>query len=84
MVSKKLANVKVHNFVCFPYFYPANDDIVEGYQVGQAWFFLGESMLTTPDNLLLFQLFGDGIQNKLSSLFFSFSLDFLAKHKVIQ
>jgi len=25
----------------------------------------GEPTLTTPDNLLLFQLLGDGIQNKL-------------------
>ena len=45
------------------------DDVIEGYQVGQARFPLGESMLTIPDNILHFQLLEEGIQNKLLIVF---------------
>ncbi|XP_040546021.1 uncharacterized protein LOC101751112 isoform X4 [Gallus gallus] len=47
-----------------PRTYPAGDAIIEGYEVGQARFPLGEPMLTAPDDLLL-QLPGDGTQNTL-------------------
>jgi len=58
---KSLAAVKVDDIHCFPPIYPAGDAIIDGYEVGQAQFFLGKSMLTVPDDLLLFQLLGDGI-----------------------
>ena len=45
--------------------YPAGDAIIEGYEVSQVQFSLGEYMLTIPDDLLLFQLLGDSTQNKL-------------------
>jgi len=59
-----LAEMKADSVHCCPLTYPASGDITEGYQVGQAWFPLDESMLTTLDNLLLFQHPEDGIQNK--------------------
>ena len=49
---------------CSPPIHPACDSIIEGYQVAQALLPLGEPMLTRPPTLLLFQLLGDGIQNK--------------------
>ena len=61
---KCLAEVKAHNIPCSLHIYPADDDRIEFCQVGQALFLLDESMSTTPDNLL-FQLLGEGIQNKL-------------------
>lgn len=42
----------------------SDHDITEGHQTGQAWFPLGEFVLTIPDNLL-FHLLGNDIQNKL-------------------
>jgi len=60
--------------------YPASSDIIEGYQVGQAQFPLGESMLMTPDNLFLFQLLGDGIQNKLIHQTFEWLNDKMSKN----
>jgi len=38
---------------------------MEGYQIGQAWFPLGESVLTAPDNLLFLHLLDDDIHNEL-------------------
>ena len=61
-----LAEVKVGDIHCSPPIYPAADAIIEGNEDGQAQFPLVESMLTTPHNLLVFRLLGDGIQNKLS------------------
>ena len=51
---ESLAEVKVDNIHSSPFVYPASHVIVESYQIGQASFPLGESMLTTPDNLLFF------------------------------
>ena len=48
---KSLAEVEVDNIHCSPFIYPASHAIVESYQIGQAWFPLGESTLTAPDNL---------------------------------
>ena len=62
---ESLAEVKVDNIHSSPFVYPASHVIVESYQIGQAWFPLGESMLTTPDNLLFFNLLHDGLQDKL-------------------
>ena len=62
---ESLAEVKVDNIHDSPFVYPASHVIVESYQIGQAWFPLGESMLTTPDNLLFFHLLHDGLQDKL-------------------
>lgn len=62
---KSLAEVNVHSIHCSLLIYPASDAIIEGYQVGRSWLPLGESLLTTPDNLHLFQLLGDSLQNKL-------------------
>jgi len=61
---KSLAEVKVQNTHCSPLIYLDSDDI-EGYHVGWTWASLDESMLTTSDNLLVFHLLGDDIQNKL-------------------
>jgi len=62
---KSLAEVKVDNIHCSPLIYPASHAIVESYQIGQASFPLGESMLTTPDNLLFLHLLNDDLQNEL-------------------
>jgi len=48
-----------------PLNHPAGHDITEGHQIGQAWFPFAEPMLTTANNLLLFHLLGNDIQNKL-------------------
>ena len=44
--------------------FTSSHGITEGYQIDQAWFSLGESMLTSPDYLFLFQSLGDDIQNE--------------------
>ncbi|XP_048788485.1 uncharacterized protein LOC125687398 [Lagopus muta] len=62
---KCLAEIKVDYIHCSPPIHPARDNIIEGYQVGQARPPPCEPMLTTPDNLLFFQLSGDDIQYKL-------------------
>ena len=62
---KSLAEVKVDNIHCSPSIFSASDATIEGREVDQAQFPLGESMLTTPDDPLLFQLLEDGFQNKL-------------------
>ncbi|XP_031460775.1 protein eva-1 homolog A isoform X1 [Phasianus colchicus] len=67
MTSNALVKSR-YNTHCSPPIYSPSDDIIEGYQFGRAQFPLGESMLPTPDNLLLFQLIEEGIQNKLFHL----------------
>ncbi len=62
---KSLSEVKLYNIHCSSLIYPAGLDVIESYQIGQAWFPLGESMLTTSDNLLVSQLLEDDIQSKL-------------------
>lgn len=62
---ESLAKVKVDHIHCSPPIYPAGDAIIEGNEVGRARLPLGESVLTTPNNILLFELLGDSIQNKL-------------------
>ncbi|XP_048818304.1 protein shisa-9 isoform X3 [Lagopus muta] len=62
---KCLAEIKVDYIHCSPPIHPARDNIIEGYQVGQARPPPCEPVLTTPDNLLFFQLSGDDIQYKL-------------------
>ena len=62
---KSLAAVKVDNIHCSPLIYPAIYAIVESYQIGQAQFPLGGSMLTTPDNLLFLHLLNEDLQNEL-------------------
>ena len=61
---QSLAEVKVDNIHCSPFIYPASHAMVESYQIGQAWFPFGESMLTTRDNLLFLHLLDDDIQNE--------------------
>ena len=58
---KSLAEVELDNIHGSPLIYPASHAIVESYQIGQAWFPLGESMLTTPDNLLFLHLLDDDL-----------------------
>ena len=53
---ESLAEVKVDNIYCSPLIYPASHAIVESYQIGHARFPLGESMVSTPDNLLFLDL----------------------------
>ena len=62
---ESLAEVEVDNIHGSPLIYPASDAIVESYQIGQVWFPLGESMLTTPGNLLFLHLLDDDLQDKL-------------------
>ena len=62
---ESLAEVKVDSIHSSPLIYPASHVIVESYQIGQAWFPLGEAMLTTPDNLLFLHLLDDDLQDKL-------------------
>ena len=63
---ESLAEVKVDNIHCSSFIYPASHAIVESYQIGQAWFPLGESVLTTPNNLLFLHLLDDDdLQDKL-------------------
>ena len=64
-IVESLAEVKIHNICCSPLICLDSCDFLEGYRFGQAWFPLGESMLTTLDNLPFFLLHGDNIQNKL-------------------
>ena len=42
---ESLAEVEVDSIHCSPLIYPASHTIVGSYQIGQAWFPLGESML---------------------------------------
>lgn len=63
-VVESLAEVKVDNIQCSSLIYPSTVGVIEGHQVGQEWFTLGESMLTTSENFLFFHLPGDDIQNK--------------------
>jgi len=49
---KSLADIKVDNTHCSRLSYPASHAIAEGYWIGQAGFPFGESILTTPDNLI--------------------------------
>ncbi|XP_052520385.1 uncharacterized protein LOC128071565 isoform X3 [Tympanuchus pallidicinctus] len=62
---KSLAEIKVDYTHCSSHIHPARDNIIEGYQIGQARPPPCEPVLTTPDNLLFFQLSGDDIQYKL-------------------
>ena len=62
---RSLAEVEVDNIHGSPLIYPAGHTIVESYQIGQAWFSLSESTLTTPDNLLFLHLLDDDLQDKL-------------------
>jgi len=62
---KSLADVEADNIHCPPLIYLAGHAIIEGYQISWAWFAFGESMLTTPDNLLFLHLLRDDSQNKL-------------------
>ena len=70
---KCLAEIKADYVHCSLNIHSASDDIIDVIYVievtlgsiGQVQLPPGEPMLTTPDNLLLFQLPGDGIQNKL-------------------
>jgi len=62
---ESLAEVEVDNIHGSPLISPYGHAIVESYQIGQALFPLGESMLTTPDNLLLLHLLDDGLQDEL-------------------
>ena len=56
---ESLAEVEVDNHHGSPLIYPASHVIVESYQIGQAWFPLGESMLTTPDFIPVWDDFED-------------------------
>ena len=62
---ESLAEVEIDNIHCSPLIYPASHVIAESYQIGQAWFPLGESMLTTPYNLLFLHLLDDDLQDEL-------------------
>jgi len=62
---ESLAEVEVDNIHGSPFIYPASHVIVESYQIDQALFPLGESMLTTPDNLLFLHVLVDDLQDKL-------------------
>jgi len=61
---ESLAATEVDNIHCPPLIYPAIHEIIESHQIGQA-FLLGESRLTSPDNLLFLHLLNDDIQNEL-------------------
>ena len=56
---ESLAEVEVDNIHGSPLIYQASNAIIESYQIVQAWFPLGESMLTTPDNVLSLHLLED-------------------------
>lgn len=62
---KSLAKIKVGNIHCFPLVDPPCHVIIGGYQIGQTWFTVGESMLTTFDDHLLFYMLGEDLQNDL-------------------
>lgn len=54
--DKSHAEVKLDNIHCSPLTDPSSHAIVEDCQIGQAWFSLGESMLTVPNYLLFFHM----------------------------
>ena len=62
---KSLAEVKADNTHCDPLSFLQWHDWLGRDQIGQAWFPLGESMLTTPNNLLFLHLLNDDLQNEL-------------------
>ena len=62
---ESLAEVEVDNIHGSSLIYPASHVIVESYQIGQAWFPLGESVLATPDKLLFLHLLVDDLQDNL-------------------
>ena len=62
---ESLAEVKVDNIHGSPFVYAASHVIVESHYISQARFLLGESMVTTPDNLLFLHLLDDGLEDKL-------------------
>ena len=62
---KSLAETEVDNIHGSSLIYLASHFIVESYQIGQAWFPLSESVLTSPDNLLFLHLLEDDLQNEL-------------------
>jgi len=65
-VSKSLSEVKVHNIHCSTLIYQASHFIVEGYQqADQAWLPLSGSIQTTPDDLLVIHVHGNGFQEWL-------------------
>ena len=58
---ESLAEVEVDNIHGSPLIYLASHAAIESYHIGQAWFPRGESMLTTPDNLLFLHLLDDDL-----------------------
>ena len=70
-MTKVLLKVRVHNIPCSPLIYPIGHDMMEGYHISQGRFPLGKPMLTTSDNLLIFHLLGDSMQNQLFHHFLS-------------
>ena len=71
--SESLAKIKINNIYCSPLFHWSSSVIKEGCQVGEAWFPLCKSMLTTHNHFpvlntgsrfqicyLLHHLYGDG------------------------
>lgn len=62
---KSLAEVKVDSIHCSPLVDPICHVTIKGYKIRQARFTLGESMLTTPDDVLFFYMLGDDLQNDL-------------------
>lgn len=62
---KNLTKVKVNNIQHSSLIHLASQLIVEGYQVGKAWFPHCKSILTFPDRLLVLRLFENGLQDYL-------------------
>jgi len=48
-----LAQVQVDDVSCPPFVHQCCNPVIEGYQVGQALFALGEAMLAVPSHLLV-------------------------------
>lgn len=56
---------EIENIHCSPLTYPGGSFLIEGDEVGQAWFAFGESMLTIPGHVLVIHVQRDGFQNKV-------------------
>lgn len=63
-MRESFAEVRVENIQCFPLIHSGSCFILEGNQVGKAWFTFSESILATPDYLLIIPGDEDGLWNE--------------------
>lgn len=68
LIVKSITKVQVDNVCISPLIYQTAHFIIETYKVGQAWFPVGESLLTTSDDFLDLHVPGNGFWDYLLHL----------------